>query len=86
MTVLEIYCVRHSLVGKATDSWPPCHKFEPSTTKDPPCTGVMYVNSVEAQKSSRWFGVEVRRERGGGIVLVLADDSKLRGLSPKSLG
>ncbi|GFV72782.1 hypothetical protein TNCV_1232961 [Trichonephila clavipes] len=26
----------------------PCHEFEPSTTKDPPCRAAMHVKSVES--------------------------------------
>ncbi|GFX17928.1 hypothetical protein TNCV_2293761 [Trichonephila clavipes] len=36
-------------------------RFEPSTTKDPPCRAAMHVKSVEAETSSRWCGVVVRR-------------------------
>ncbi|GFS65228.1 hypothetical protein TNCV_2450861 [Trichonephila clavipes] len=28
----------------------PCHEFEPSTTKDPPCRAAMHVKSVESCK------------------------------------
>ncbi|GFT11424.1 hypothetical protein TNCV_1144821 [Trichonephila clavipes] len=38
-----------SLVVKGTDSWPACR-------------GAMHAKSVEAQMSSRWCGVVVRRE------------------------
>ncbi|GFX06926.1 hypothetical protein TNCV_1202411 [Trichonephila clavipes] len=36
----------------------PCHEFEPSTTKDPPCRAAMHVKSVESFP----VGVVVRRE------------------------
>ncbi|GFW37345.1 hypothetical protein TNCV_4498361 [Trichonephila clavipes] len=45
---------RGSRVVKASDRDWPCHEFEPSTTKDPPCRAVMHVKSVET--SSRWCG------------------------------
>ncbi|GFS96240.1 transposon Tf2-9 polyprotein [Trichonephila clavipes] len=39
----------------------PCHEFDPSTTKDPPCRAVMHVKSVES--SNVRYGVIVwRRE------------------------
>ncbi|GFT51213.1 hypothetical protein TNCV_5036481 [Trichonephila clavipes] len=38
---------RGSLVVKVTDSWPPCHEFDPRTAKDPPCRGAMHVNCRE---------------------------------------
>ncbi|GFV56074.1 uncharacterized protein TNCV_2266601 [Trichonephila clavipes] len=37
---------RGSLVVKVMDSWPACHEFEPSATKDPPCREAMHVKSV----------------------------------------
>ncbi|GFX95615.1 hypothetical protein TNCV_4826291 [Trichonephila clavipes] len=52
---------RDSLVAKVTDSCPACHEFQPSAAEDPPYRGAMRVKSVEAQTSSRWCGVEVRR-------------------------
>ncbi|GFV19440.1 hypothetical protein TNCV_3663731 [Trichonephila clavipes] len=52
---------RGSLVVQVTDLWLACHEFEPSTAEDPSCRGAMHVKSVEAQTSSRWCGVEVRR-------------------------
>ncbi|GFW72497.1 hypothetical protein TNCV_3797251 [Trichonephila clavipes] len=51
---------RDSLGVKVMDSWPACHEFEPSTTEDSPCGGVMDIKS-ESQMSSRWCRVEVRR-------------------------
>ncbi|GFY10827.1 hypothetical protein TNCV_1123491 [Trichonephila clavipes] len=47
-------------VAQGIGSWQACHEFEPSTTKDPPCSGAMPP-----------IGVVVRR--GGcssGVVLV----------------
>ncbi|GFW33152.1 hypothetical protein TNCV_2110801 [Trichonephila clavipes] len=62
---------RGSLVVKITDSWSACHELEPSTAKDPPCRGATHVKSVEGQTSSRWCGVEVRRESAGsGVIFV----------------
>ncbi|GFY10671.1 hypothetical protein TNCV_2194921 [Trichonephila clavipes] len=52
---------RGSLVVKVTDSCPTCHEFQPSTSEDPPCRGVMHVKSIEDQTSTRWCSVEVRR-------------------------
>ncbi|GFV94569.1 hypothetical protein TNCV_3826361 [Trichonephila clavipes] len=37
-----------SKVVKVSDRGLPCHEFEPSTTKDPPCRGAMHVTSVES--------------------------------------
>ncbi|GFS56416.1 transposable element Tc1 transposase [Trichonephila clavipes] len=31
---------------KVSDRGWPCHEFEPSTTKDPPCSGAMHVKSA----------------------------------------
>ncbi|GFW17798.1 dimer_Tnp_hAT domain-containing protein [Trichonephila clavipes] len=53
------------------ESWQACLEFEPSATKDPPSRGAMHVKSVEAQTSTRWCGVVIRR--GGsssGVVFV----------------
>ncbi|GFW06863.1 hypothetical protein TNCV_3289621 [Trichonephila clavipes] len=33
---------------QVTDRGLPCHEFEPSTTKDPPCKAAMHVKSVES--------------------------------------
>ncbi|GFX63878.1 hypothetical protein TNCV_4345931 [Trichonephila clavipes] len=33
---------------KVSDRGLPCHEFEPSTTKDPPCRAAMHVKSVES--------------------------------------
>ncbi|GFX11308.1 hypothetical protein TNCV_2803721 [Trichonephila clavipes] len=77
---------RGSLVITETDSWPACHKFEPSTNEDPPCTGVMHVKSLETHKHPP-FGVEVRR--GGARAPVLSSlfdrGSGLRHPSSKTL-
>ncbi|GFT59361.1 hypothetical protein TNCV_1709031 [Trichonephila clavipes] len=51
---------RGSLVVKITDSWPVCHKFEPSTAEDPSLTGAMHIKFVKVQPSSRWCGMERR--------------------------
>ncbi|GFV04049.1 uncharacterized protein TNCV_916731 [Trichonephila clavipes] len=52
---------RGSLGVKVTDSWSACPEFDPSIAEDQPCKGAMYVKSVEAQTSSRWCGVKIRR-------------------------
>ncbi|GFX77653.1 hypothetical protein TNCV_1105701 [Trichonephila clavipes] len=39
---------RGSPVVKVSDRGWPCHEFEPSTTKDPPCRGAMHVKSIES--------------------------------------
>ncbi|GFT17607.1 hypothetical protein TNCV_2587211 [Trichonephila clavipes] len=38
----------------------PCHEFEPSTTKDPPCREAMHVKSVESSNvlPLMWCGKE----------------------------
>ncbi|GFU69904.1 hypothetical protein TNCV_2470071 [Trichonephila clavipes] len=60
--------------------------FEPSTTKDPPCRAAMHVKSVEAETSSRWCGVVVRRGVPAQVSSTSLDHgSKLRGPSPKAL-
>ncbi|GFT97936.1 hypothetical protein TNCV_2168271 [Trichonephila clavipes] len=47
---------------KVTDSQLACHKFETSTTEDPPCMGRRCkLNLSKAQRSSRWYDVVVRR-------------------------
>ncbi|GFT62119.1 hypothetical protein TNCV_3812701 [Trichonephila clavipes] len=71
---------------KVSDRGLPCHKFEPSTTKDPPCKAAMH-NLLRAETSSRWCGVVVRR---GGVPAQVSSTSldhgsKLRGPSPKTL-
>ncbi|GFY05179.1 hypothetical protein TNCV_2206251 [Trichonephila clavipes] len=39
---------RGSRVVKVSDRGCPCHEFEPSTTKDPPCREAMQVKCVES--------------------------------------
>ncbi|PRD34814.1 UNVERIFIED_CONTAM: hypothetical protein NCL1_13483 [Trichonephila clavipes] len=39
---------RGSRVVCVSDRGLPCHEFESSTTKDPPCRAVMHVKSVES--------------------------------------
>ncbi|GFT50634.1 hypothetical protein TNCV_552161 [Trichonephila clavipes] len=75
--------------GQGIGSWLGCHKFEPSTTKDPPCRGAVHVKTSRAITSFRWCGVVFRR---GGCHLMchpnqvsLNQGSKLRSPSPKSL-
>ncbi|GFU05851.1 uncharacterized protein TNCV_3394461 [Trichonephila clavipes] len=41
-------CDRSSRLVWVSDRGLPCHEFEPSTTKDPPCRAVMHVKSVES--------------------------------------
>ncbi|GFW29180.1 uncharacterized protein TNCV_4132561 [Trichonephila clavipes] len=41
-------CGRGNRVVKVSDRGGPCHEFEPSTTKDPPCRAAMQVKSVES--------------------------------------
>ncbi|GFT69579.1 hypothetical protein TNCV_1298151 [Trichonephila clavipes] len=42
--------------------YPACHKIESCTTESPPCRkSPMHVKYVEAQMSSRWWGVEILR-------------------------
>ncbi|GFT63688.1 hypothetical protein TNCV_871141 [Trichonephila clavipes] len=69
---------------KVTDSWAACHEFESSTPENLPCKGVMHVKSVEAEKSSRWWGVKVWRWGVPAQVSSSSLDhgSKLRDLSP----
>ncbi|GFV52896.1 hypothetical protein TNCV_2875641 [Trichonephila clavipes] len=43
----HIFC-RGSRVVWVSDRGLPCHEFEPSTTKDPPCRAAMHVKSVES--------------------------------------
>ncbi|GFY20699.1 hypothetical protein TNCV_1119331 [Trichonephila clavipes] len=41
--------LNHSLVWLwVSDRGLPCHEFEPSTAKDPPCRAAMHVKSVES--------------------------------------
>ncbi|GFU56207.1 uncharacterized protein TNCV_712661 [Trichonephila clavipes] len=57
-------CGRSSRVLKVSDHGWPCHEFESSTTKDPPCRAVMHVKSVVISNVLPLVGVVVRR--GGG--------------------
>ncbi|GFU99864.1 hypothetical protein TNCV_1257131 [Trichonephila clavipes] len=41
-------CGRGSRVVWVSDRGLPCHEFEPSTTKDPPCRAAMHIKSVES--------------------------------------
>ncbi|GFT20479.1 hypothetical protein TNCV_2183351 [Trichonephila clavipes] len=34
--------------GQSIGSWPACYEFEPSTTKDPPYKGAMYIKYVKS--------------------------------------
>ncbi|GFU69747.1 uncharacterized protein TNCV_1221351 [Trichonephila clavipes] len=60
-TIRDYLKIRYSGNGRATmekriaglevsDRGLPCHEFEPSTSKDPPCRAVMHVKSVEELK------------------------------------
>ncbi|GFV09586.1 hypothetical protein TNCV_3159831 [Trichonephila clavipes] len=46
---------------KVSDRGWPCHEFEPSTTKHPPCRGVMRVKSVESRNVLPLQAVHVER-------------------------
>ncbi|GFV24301.1 uncharacterized protein TNCV_422911 [Trichonephila clavipes] len=59
---LRLVFSRGSRVVQVWDRGLPCHEFEPSTTKDPPCRAAMHVKSVESSNVLPWCGVEVRRE------------------------
>ncbi|GFW60609.1 kinesin-like protein KIF11 [Trichonephila clavipes] len=54
-TAVEETKQRKIFLDKVSDRGMPCHEFEPSTTKDPPCRAAMHVKSVER------CGVVVRR-------------------------
>ncbi|GFV71791.1 hypothetical protein TNCV_778081 [Trichonephila clavipes] len=45
--ISRCYCGHGSRVVKVLDRGWPCHEFEPSTTKDPPCRAAMHDKSVE---------------------------------------
>ncbi|GFY10649.1 hypothetical protein TNCV_2194701 [Trichonephila clavipes] len=67
-----MYAAQQSLVVTVTQSWPACHEFESKSSEAPSCRGAMHVKSVEAQTSSRWCSVEVRRGcASSDVVLVL---------------
>ncbi|GFU73570.1 hypothetical protein TNCV_3360101 [Trichonephila clavipes] len=77
---------RGSRVVKVSDSGWPCHEFEPSTTKDPPCRAAMHVKSVESSNVLSWCGMVVRRGVPAQVSSTSLDHgSKLRGPSPKAL-
>ncbi|GFU85019.1 hypothetical protein TNCV_1552831 [Trichonephila clavipes] len=57
---------RGCLGVKVMSSCLACHEFDSRTVEDLPCKGAMHEKSGEAQTSSRWSGVEVRR---GGFQL-----------------
>ncbi|GFS72872.1 hypothetical protein TNCV_1392791 [Trichonephila clavipes] len=46
--VLIRACGRGSRVVWVSDRGLPCHEFEPSTTKDPPCWAALHAKSVES--------------------------------------
>ncbi|GFW60536.1 hypothetical protein TNCV_568841 [Trichonephila clavipes] len=59
--------------GQGIESWLVCHEFEPSTTKDPPCTlkDRCTLNLLRAQTSSCWCGVLNRRgSTSSGVILI----------------
>ncbi|GFW84212.1 hypothetical protein TNCV_4878751 [Trichonephila clavipes] len=61
-----------SLVVKVMDLWLVCHKFEPSTTKDPPCRGSQFTLNMLRLKRAP-VGVVWKLEEGGsssGVILV----------------
>ncbi|GFU87082.1 hypothetical protein TNCV_4879671 [Trichonephila clavipes] len=53
----------------------PCHEFEPSTTKDPPCRAATHVKSVEELKRFPHVGVLVRRGGASSSVITSLDHS-----------
>ncbi|GFW37709.1 hypothetical protein TNCV_415951 [Trichonephila clavipes] len=48
---------------KVTDSWLACHEFDPRIAENRRAEGLINVKYVEAQTSSHWCGVIVRRGR-----------------------
>ncbi|GFW29503.1 hypothetical protein TNCV_744451 [Trichonephila clavipes] len=76
-----------SRVVKVSDRGWPCHEFEPSTTKVPPCRGAMYVKSVESSNVLLlvWCGSWERAVLAQVSSTSLDHGSKLRGPSPKAL-
>ncbi|GFT79922.1 hypothetical protein TNCV_4598241 [Trichonephila clavipes] len=62
-----------SRVVLVSDRGLPCHKFEPSTTKDPSCRERCMLNLSRAQTSSRWCGVVVRKSGGSSEGLLATD-------------
>ncbi|GFV81441.1 hypothetical protein TNCV_51651 [Trichonephila clavipes] len=71
---------RCSQVVKVSDRGWPCHKLEPSTTKDPPCRAPMPLNLSREEASSRWCGMPAQVSSTS-----LDHGSKLRGPSRKAL-
>ncbi|GFV42200.1 hypothetical protein TNCV_3164311 [Trichonephila clavipes] len=69
-----------SRVVKVLDRGWPCHEFEPSTTKDPPCRAVVHVKSVESSNALPLF--EIYSRLGGVVGLSLATQG--RGFDPGS--
>ncbi|GFW48383.1 hypothetical protein TNCV_1109461 [Trichonephila clavipes] len=61
--------VRGSVVVKVTDSWLACHKFEPNTTEDPPCSGAMHVKSRDLKRPP--VGVVWKLGEGASLGVVL---------------
>ncbi|GFX08987.1 transposable element Tcb2 transposase [Trichonephila clavipes] len=60
--LLDEWCNIGGLV-KGTDPWLVCHEFEPSIAEDLPYRGNRFtLNLSRAKTSSRWCGVEIRRE------------------------
>ncbi|GFU74634.1 hypothetical protein TNCV_4629051 [Trichonephila clavipes] len=47
-TLSHHFDIVKSLNGRLSADLRACHEFEPSTTKDPPCRGVMHVKSIES--------------------------------------
>ncbi|GFV36691.1 protein GVQW3 [Trichonephila clavipes] len=48
LNMLRVSGGRGSRVVEVSDRGLPCHEFEPSTTKDPPCRAAMHVKTVES--------------------------------------
>ncbi|GFY34956.1 hypothetical protein TNCV_155291 [Trichonephila clavipes] len=73
---------RGSLVVKETDSWPACHKFEPSTADNPPRRERCTLNLSRAQTSSS--GVVVRRvDASSGVIRPWFKNMKTVAKSPR---
>ncbi|GFV49906.1 hypothetical protein TNCV_1391881 [Trichonephila clavipes] len=71
-----------SQVVKVLDCGWPRHEFEPSTAKDPPCSGAMHIKSVDS--SNVLLLVLCGSEEGRGASSGVDHGSKLCGPSPKS--
>ncbi|GFS76609.1 hypothetical protein TNCV_1622061 [Trichonephila clavipes] len=68
-------------VVKVSDRGWPCHEFEPSTTKDPPCRTAMH--TVESSNaSSRWCGMVVRRGGASSGHLTMVQNDVVRRQKP----